>query len=356
MPENTSLLSTNEVEWTAEDEKRWVEQGGAGQDEEVNWSKAEKEQIDREAQSRDEYEKLWTGIAESIADNPEFDEVRSGLLGLRRNRMSLAEKYYREDYETHSNNASRVGIDLTHATVEEGLEAIRSRAQELLEEREASTREGKQAGGSISKRKKYYGGGLLEDDRQAYQEGDIVSDEEEVILPNEPATSFAEGDITDSLLAEESLAGDEEVENDYLDFIINESLEPEDEEYLTSTLEADPRLSMIFDQLMDTALEFSGSGPVEGPGSEVSDSIPARLSDGEFVFTAKAADEIGPDNLQGMMTEAEANADKRQLAQRGGLIQPYYGDNRPDGQQDRPVDDEIRKGMLGVNPRLQATG
>ena len=30
MPENTSLLSTNEVEWTAEDEKRWVEQGGAG--------------------------------------------------------------------------------------------------------------------------------------------------------------------------------------------------------------------------------------------------------------------------------------------------------------------------------------
>jgi hypothetical protein len=29
-------------------------------------------------------------------------------------------------------------------------------------------------------------------------------------------------------------------------------------------------------------------GKVEGPGTETSDSIPARLSDGEFVFTAKA--------------------------------------------------------------------
>ena len=39
--------------------------------------------------------------------------------------------------------------------------------------------------------------------------------------------------------------------------------------------------------------EFSGSGPIEGPGTEKSDSIPARLSDGEFVFTAKATEEIG---------------------------------------------------------------
>ena len=117
---------------------------------------------------------------------------------------------------------------------------------------------------------------------------------------------------------------DEEMENDYTDFIIGESLTPEDEEYLLTTLEQDDRLSMIFDKVVDTASEFSGSGPVEGPGTERSDSIPARLSDGEFVMTAKAAEKIGPDNLQGMMEQAEVEADiddvKRQIKAAGGAI------------------------------------
>ena len=65
--------------------------------------------------------------------------------------------------------------------------------------------------------------------------------------------------------------------------------------------------------------EFAGSGPVEGPGSGVSDSIPARLSDGEFVFTAKAVEEIGADNLMAMMKDAEAKADERQPLQEGGI-------------------------------------
>ena len=30
---------------------------------------------------------------------------------------------------------------------------------------------------------------------------------------------------------------------------------------------------MLFDKVMEVAMEFSGSGPVEGPGSEVSDSV-----------------------------------------------------------------------------------
>ena len=88
----------------------------------------------------------------------------------------------------------------------------------------------------------------------------------------------------------------------------------------TGTLAADPRLSEIFDQVIETASEFSGSGPVEGPGSEVSDSIPARLSDGEFVITAKATKEIGADNLMSMMKDAEAAADERQMAYNGGPI------------------------------------
>ena len=97
----------------------------------------------------------------------------------------------------------------------------------------------------------------------------------------------------------------------------NEANEDE-EDMLTSKLEQDEQLSMLFDKVLEVASEFAGSGPVEGPGSGVSDSIPARLSDGEFVFTAKATEEIGADELMRMMKDAEANADKRQQMANGG--------------------------------------
>ena len=35
------------------------------------------------------------------------------------------------------------------------------------------------------------------------------------------------------------------------------------------------------------------TGPINGPGTGTSDSIPAMLSDGEFVFTAKALRAMG---------------------------------------------------------------
>ena len=123
---------------------------------------------------------------------------------------------------------------------------------------------------------------------------------------------------------------------------------------LMNELENNPQLSMLFDKVMDVAIEFSGSGPVEGPGSEVSDSIPARLSDGEFVFTAKATEQIGADRLQSMMEDAEKEADAmRQDMQEGGEVEEKQVD-----QFGKPVDediakDEIRKGMLSVNPRMQ---
>ena len=122
---------------------------------------------------------------------------------------------------------------------------------------------------------------------------------------------------------QQEMVPDEQMEDDYTDFIIGESLTPEDEEYLLNALEQDDRLSMIFDQVVDTASEFSGSGSIEGPGTEMSDSIPARLSDGEFVMTAKAANEIGPDNLQGMMEQAEVEADdrERRIMKAGGYVE-----------------------------------
>ena len=113
---------------------------------------------------------------------------------------------------------------------------------------------------------------------------------------------------------------DEEMEEDYVDFVVSSTLDQEDKNYLEGALAEDAKLSEIFDQVVESASEFSGSGPVEGLGTEVSDSIPARLSDGEFVFTAKATDEIGADNLQRMMEDAEAGADGRQGVAYGGEI------------------------------------
>lgn len=113
---------------------------------------------------------------------------------------------------------------------------------------------------------------------------------------------------------------DEEMEDNYLDFIIDEALSEKEEEMLMSKLEQDEQLSMLFDKVLEVASEFAGSGPVEGPGSGVSDSIPARLSDGEFVFTAKATEEIGADELMRMMKDAEAAADMRQGMQTGGQM------------------------------------
>ena len=121
-------------------------------------------------------------------------------------------------------------------------------------------------------------------------------------------------------MEEEPMLPDEEMEEDYVDYVVEETLATEDKMYLNAALEKDAKLSEIFDQVVESATEFTGSGTVEGPGTGRSDSIPARLSDGEFVFTAKATEEIGEDTLMSMMKEAEAAADNRQMAYEGGMI------------------------------------
>jgi len=131
---------------------------------------------------------------------------------------------------------------------------------------------------------------------------------------------------------------DDQMEQGYLEYVITETLAPEEQEYLKNALESDPQLSAIVDKVVLTASEFSGAGEVEGPGTGVSDSIPARLSDGEFVFTKKATDQIGADNLQVMMDEAERAYD-------GGLM------SRPsDATQTALTDEEkIQRQMAGAN-------
>jgi len=143
--------------------------------------------------------------------------------------------------------------------------------------------------------------------------------------------------------AEASQLPDEEMEDNYLEYVLDESLDQEDQEYLMSVLESDERLSGIFDKVMDVAGEFSGEGEVDGPGTGVSDSIPARLSDGEFVVTEKATDQIGSDNLQTMMDDAEQAYD-------GGYMKKAFGgmvDDIPTD--DRKEDEEINSMMIASN-------
>ena len=224
----------------------------------------------------------------------------------------------------------------------------------------------------INKDKKY-DGGLMQ-----YAEGGSLLADDMVMEEDMPTHTMPDGTVMpgatheeDEMMdeaPEENMVPDEEMETDYLDFILDEALSEEEENMLMSRLEQDEELAMLFDKVIDVAQEFAGSGPVEGPGSGVSDSIPARLSDGEFVFTAKAVEEIGADNLMAMMKEAEMKAEERQGLAEGGQPEEEEtvvvgGDVKPSqkninvtkttvgsqaSQQEEQdlVGDEIKKGML----------
>jgi hypothetical protein len=199
--------------------------------------------------------------------------------------------------------------------------------------------------------------------RGVFQEGGDVDTQMEMML----------GGVEE--VQEEPMLPDEEMEEDYVDYVVEETLSDEDTNYLLNALEKDAKLSELFDQVVESATEFTGSGTVEGPGTGRSDSIPARLSDGEFVFTAKATEEIGADNLMSMMKEAEREASERQQAQEGGLIEeeetvtmPVEKSQQQDirvqketvgaraGMQEQSelVDDELKKSMLSTRPYVRS--
>jgi len=162
-------------------------------------------------------------------------------------------------------------------------------------------RKGKMSGGMM----KYAEGSMLMPPEMG-MEGDMPED----TYDNIPEDEMAE--------AKASQLPDAEMEEDYVGYVLGESLDTEEQEYLMGVLETDERLSGIFDKVMDVAGEFSGEGEVSGLGTGVSDSIPARLSDGEFVFTKKATDQMGADQLQTMMDDAEKAYD-------GGLKKMAFG-------------------------------
>ena len=235
---------------------------------------------------------------------------------------------------------------------------LKNAAREKADKEDELDRRGREALEKHKNRTIWNKGGLLSDDkdRMAYAEGEEVGTH---IMPDGTemaGSTHAEYEEELDMLPDEEMdmVPDEEMEQDHLDFIINESLDTEEEMYLMEILQADDRLSMIFDKVMDTASEFSGDGPVEGLGTEESDSIPARLSDGEFVMTAQATDEIGSDNLQNMMDSAEEASEDRQQVAIGGEVQDESQLDQFGKVVDEDLaDEEIRRSMLSVNPRLQ---
>jgi hypothetical protein len=146
------------------------------------------------------------------------------------------------------------------------------------------------------------GGTVDRKEYQAYAEGDMVEDE----------SLLAPMGMEDDMMAEtdtEMMAEDDMMEDDMdADGILDTSaLSEEEETLLDEAMEMHPELEAIIPKIVAT--EFTEDELVEGPGDGTSDSIPALLSDGEFIFTAKAVKNLGVDTLRDMMAQAEADYD-----------------------------------------------
>tara|TARA_Y100000356_G_scaffold124330_1_gene120198 strand:- start:39 stop:833 length:795 start_codon:yes stop_codon:yes gene_type:complete len=132
---------------------------------------------------------------------------------------------------------------------------------------------------------------------RAYQEGGEVTDEPMQVEELKPDVSMQ---------MESAMTPGDDVETDAT--IDTSVLTSDEEQVLEQALEEYPMLMDIISKM--TMKEFTGSGEVDGPGTGTSDSIPAMLSDGEFVFTAKAVKQIGVDKLRNQMKKAEEEYDR----------------------------------------------
>ena len=139
-------------------------------------------------------------------------------------------------------------------------------------------------------------------DYRAFAEGDLV--EEEIIEEPLMAPVGMEEPLTEDEIAADDVAMEEDIAMEDAESILDTSMLSEDEEAVVdAALEMYPELEAILPKMVAT--EFTEDELVEGPGTGTSDSIPALLSDGEFVFTAKAVKNIGIDKLRKMMAQAE---------------------------------------------------
>ena len=185
--------------------------------------------------------------------------------------------------------------------------------------------------------------------REVFNEGGsmMVPPEMEAVPEEVPVDTYDNISPEEKVEQAEDMLPDEEMEDEFVDYVADEVLEPEEQEYLFKVLDEDPKLEGILDKIILSSTEFAGSGKVDGPGTGISDSIPARLSDGEFVFTQKAVDQIGADKLQKMMDDAEREFDQRKGKADGGM--PVEGMERYDIEKD---DEETLNRQMAYSNRM----
>lgn len=196
-------------------------------------------------------------------------------------------------------------MEQLQAMQDSGLPLTDQQEKELKEYKASKSMKPKMAlGGMIGVERSKYD---QRPDYQAYAEGDIVEDENmaEAETDMEMMAEEDQGLLEPIGMNEEPM--DEDMEDEDMgdmDAIIDTSaLSEEEEKILDDAVEMHPELEAIIPKIVAT--EFTDDGEVEGPGTGTSDSIPALLSDGEFVFTAKAVKHLGVDKLRKMMKQAE---------------------------------------------------
>lgn len=143
---------------------------------------------------------------------------------------------------------------------------------------------------------------------QAYAEGGEVEDKGMTIPELSP-----EAETSLEMQMEEAMPQGEEDEINVEAQVDTSVLTSDEEQLLEEVIEMHPGIMDVIVKL--TTKEFTGSGEVDGPGTGTSDSIPAMLSDGEFVFTAKAVKQIGVDRLRKQMKAAEQEYDNSMAVQ-----------------------------------------
>lgn len=135
----------------------------------------------------------------------------------------------------------------------------------------------------------------------------------EVEGPMEVPELTPEQETSLDMQMEEAIPPMEEGEMDISAQVDTSVLDSDEEALLEEVIEMHPGIVDVIIKL--TTKEFTGEGEVDGPGTGTSDSIPAMLSDGEFVFTAKATKQIGVDKLRKQMKSAEEEYDNSMAVQ-----------------------------------------
>ena len=143
---------------------------------------------------------------------------------------------------------------------------------------------------------------------QAYAEGGEVEDKGMKIPELDP-----EVETSMEMQMEDAMTPSEDNEMNVEAQVDTSVLTSDEEQLLEEVIEMHPNIMDVIVKL--TTKEFTGEGEVDGPGTGTSDSIPAMLSDGEFVFTAKATKQLGVDKLRKMMKSAEAEYDNSMAVQ-----------------------------------------